>query len=85
MPCKIQKLGDLIYLWITTSHPKCLHNIDSLSDAIYICPELITIFTGIQMGDVLTSSDLHVGHTDIGQPMFVNPTEAIDNTPKNLN
>ena len=29
------------------------------------------------MGDVLTSGDLLEGHNDLGQPMLVDPTEAI--------
>ena len=49
---------------------------DSLSLTFYVCPELITILTCIPMGDVLTSTDFHIGHNDLGQPMVVDPISA---------
>ena len=32
------------------------------------------------MGDVLTSRDLHAGHSDLGRHILVDPTEANNNT-----
>ena len=49
---------------------------DSLNFVIKICHVLITIFTCISMGNVLTSGDLHVGHNDLGPCILVDPTEA---------
>ena len=53
---------------------------DSL--AIQICPKLITIFTSIPFGDILTSGDLQLGHNDLGKPMMVDHIEANNNTPQ---
>ena len=36
------------------------------------------------MGELLTSGDLHVGQNDLDQPMLVDPIEANNNTPKQL-
>ena len=53
---------------------------DYLSLAKYICPDLMTGFTFIPMGDIFLSGDLHVGHNNLGLCMLVDSTEANNNT-----
>ena len=36
------------------------------------------------MEDILTFGELHVGHNGLGQPRMADPTEANNNTPKQL-
>ena len=58
----------------------CRPRKNPVSPTVQIFSQLKNRFTCIPMGDVLTSGDLHVGHSDLGPYILVDPTKENNNT-----